>query len=192
MYRCGGRPAARRAPDQWTAGGRRAGNPARGRVRGRLPAEGAGRRSSRHRPLAGLIGESRESRTQLAKLGALTAGEAMTAPALTIPSSRRIVDAAALMTARGVNRLPVVDAGRLVGIVTGRSRSGLRSDRRRARRDDPPGRPPEDPLARPDPVHGGREGRCRVGQRRVERRSTAEMIESSARTSPASWTSRPT
>ena len=42
----------------------------------------------------------------------------MTSPAVTVPSSCRISEAAAQMTARGVNRLPVVDDGRLVGIVT--------------------------------------------------------------------------
>lgn len=77
-----------------------------------------GAKAVRHRPLARIIGESRESRSQLAKIGAVTAGESMTAPAITVSSDRRIAEAAALMTARGVNRLPVVDDGRLVGIVT--------------------------------------------------------------------------
>lgn len=72
----------------------------------------------RHRPLARFLGESRESRAQLAKLGAVTAAEAMTVPAVTITSVRSIHEAAAIMTARRVNRLPVVDDGRLVGIVT--------------------------------------------------------------------------
>lgn len=72
----------------------------------------------RHRPLARFLGESRESRAQLAKLGAVTAAEAMTVPAVTITSGRSIHEAAAIMTARRVNRLPVVDDGRLVGIVT--------------------------------------------------------------------------
>jgi CBS domain-containing protein len=71
-----------------------------------------------HRRLARFRGESRESRSNLAKLGASTAGEAMTAPPVTINSSRRIAEAAAVMTSRRVNRLPVVDDGRLVGIVT--------------------------------------------------------------------------
>jgi len=71
-----------------------------------------------HRRLARIRGESREARSRLAKVGALTAEEAMTAPAVTISSSQRIAQAAAVMTARGVNRLPVVDDGRLVGIVT--------------------------------------------------------------------------
>ena len=72
----------------------------------------------RHRRLARFLGESDESRVQLAKLEAVTAGEAMTAPAITIGSRQRISEAAALMTARKVNRLPVVDDGRLVGIVS--------------------------------------------------------------------------
>lgn len=72
----------------------------------------------RHRPLARLLGESQESRVQIAKLESRTAGEAMTAPAVTIGSGRRITEAAALMTTKKVNRLPVVDNGRLVGIVT--------------------------------------------------------------------------
>lgn len=71
-----------------------------------------------HRPLARFLGESRKTRTQLAKLEAITAGEAMTAPAVTISSERRISEAAAIMTSRGINRLPVVDDGRPVGIVT--------------------------------------------------------------------------
>ena len=72
----------------------------------------------RHRRMARIFGDSSESRAQLAKLAAVTAGEAMTAPAVTIESGRPISEAAALMTARKVNRLPVVDDGRLVGIVT--------------------------------------------------------------------------
>jgi len=54
-----------------------------------------------------------------AKESARTAGEAMTAPAVTIAADRRIDAAAAMMLDRSVNRLPVVDAdGALVGIVT--------------------------------------------------------------------------
>lgn len=71
-----------------------------------------------HRPLARFFGESRRSQAQLAKLAAVTAADAMTAPAVTIDSRRRISEAAALMTARRMNRLPVVDDGQLVGIVT--------------------------------------------------------------------------
>jgi CBS domain-containing protein len=53
------------------------------------------------------------------KAAARTAGEAMTAPAVTIGPDRRVDAAAALMLDRSVNRLPVVDReGALVGIVT--------------------------------------------------------------------------
>jgi CBS domain-containing protein len=72
----------------------------------------------RHRPLARFIGESRTSRIQLEKLHATRAADAMTAPPITIESSRPLSEAAQLMTANRINRLPVVDAGRLVGIVT--------------------------------------------------------------------------
>jgi CBS-domain-containing membrane protein len=54
----------------------------------------------------------------LAKLDARTAGEAMTTPAVTIPSGRSVEDGATLMLDLGIDRLPVVDSGRLVGIVT--------------------------------------------------------------------------
>jgi CBS domain-containing protein len=54
-----------------------------------------------------------------AKLTARTAGEAMTAPALTIGPRRPLAEAANTMIERGVKRLPVVDdAGNLVGIIT--------------------------------------------------------------------------
>jgi CBS domain-containing protein len=54
----------------------------------------------------------------MAKLAAVTAGEAMTAPAVTVEPWITVAKAAATMTSRGMNRLPVVDDGRLVGIVT--------------------------------------------------------------------------
>jgi CBS domain-containing protein len=54
----------------------------------------------------------------LAKLEARTAGQAMTTPAVTVAPGRSIADAAALMLDLRIDRLPVVDAGRLVGIVT--------------------------------------------------------------------------
>jgi CBS domain-containing protein len=64
------------------------------------------------------LGESGQARQLRAKAEARTAGEAMTAPAITIDGSRSVHQAAALMIERRVNRLPVVEAGRLVGIVT--------------------------------------------------------------------------
>ncbi|MGH3083897.1 MAG: CBS domain-containing protein [Gaiellaceae bacterium] len=54
----------------------------------------------------------------LAKVGARTAGEAMTSPAITIDPGRPVSEAARLMLERQVNRLPVVREGKLVGIVT--------------------------------------------------------------------------
>ena len=52
------------------------------------------------------------------KSSALTARKAMTAPALTIAPWDTVAEAARIMCERGVNRLPVVEEGRLVGIVT--------------------------------------------------------------------------
>jgi CBS domain-containing protein len=52
------------------------------------------------------------------KLDAKTAGEAMTAPAVTVSSHCPVADAAGLMLELSIDRLPVVDDGRLVGIVT--------------------------------------------------------------------------
>ena len=53
------------------------------------------------------------------KLEARTAGEAMSAPAVTIGQKRPLTDAANTMIDERVNRLPVVDdAGKLIGIVT--------------------------------------------------------------------------
>lgn len=52
------------------------------------------------------------------RLEATTAGEAMSAPAHTIDPDASLADAARLMIGRRVNRLPVVDGGRVVGIVT--------------------------------------------------------------------------
>jgi len=52
------------------------------------------------------------------KIRAHTVGDAMSAPAITIRRDRPIHEAAKVMAAEGVNRLPVVDGGRLVGIVT--------------------------------------------------------------------------
>ena len=131
----------------------------------------------RHRPLARFFGESHESRSRQAKVQAVTAGEAMTAPAVTIASSRHVTEAAAVMTTRGINRLPVVDDGRLVGIVTRADlvRAFVRSDEELAAtiRDDV--------LLRTlwlDPAQFTvfvEDGVASISGR-VERRSTADMI----------------
>lgn len=49
---------------------------------------------------------------------ARTVEQAMTAPPITVSSSADVVEAARLMTTQHVNRLPVVDRHRLVGIVS--------------------------------------------------------------------------
>jgi CBS domain-containing protein len=131
-----------------------------------------------HRPLARIFGESQSSRSQQAKVDALTAGEAMTAPAVTIEPGRRIIEAAAIMTARGLNRLPVVEDGRLVGIVTRADlvRAYVSSDDELVRTIR------EEVLLRTlwlDPVPFDVQVADGVAsiRGRVERRSTAEMIE---------------
>jgi CBS domain-containing protein len=53
-----------------------------------------------------------------AKLEARTAGDAMTAPAVTIVPRRSVADAAALMLELRIDRLAVVDGDQLVGIVS--------------------------------------------------------------------------
>lgn len=68
--------------------------------------------------LAWLFDPSHGERVLEAKLHATTAGEAMTAPAIVISAEHRVREAAALMTRNRVNRLPVVEDGMLVGIVT--------------------------------------------------------------------------
>jgi predicted transcriptional regulator len=139
----------------------------------------------RHRPLARFLGESRESRAQVAKLGAVIAADAMTAPAITITSGRSIHEAAAIMTARRVNRLPVVDDGRLVGIVTRADlvRAYVRSDEELA------STIREEVILRIlwlDPAHFTvivKNGVASISGR-VERRSTAEMVEQAVRMVP--------
>lgn len=52
------------------------------------------------------------------KIKAETVGDAMTAPAVSISPKRPVHEAARLMVSENVNRLPVVENGKLVGIVT--------------------------------------------------------------------------
>ena len=71
------------------------------------------------RPRERRILPDRHRREARAKAGATLAADLMTAPPVTITPDATIVEAARLMDARGVKRLPVVDdLGRLVGIVT--------------------------------------------------------------------------
>lgn len=52
------------------------------------------------------------------KVKARIASEAMTAPPVTIGPRSSLAEAARLMLGEGVNRLPVIEAGKLVGIIT--------------------------------------------------------------------------
>jgi CBS domain-containing protein len=66
-----------------------------------------------------LLGWMRADRSRARKLAARTAGEAMSAPALTVEAGTTVAEAARLLATNGIKRLPVVAAdGTLVGIVT--------------------------------------------------------------------------
>jgi CBS domain-containing protein len=132
----------------------------------------------RRRLFAGVFGESRRARAELAKIAATTAGEAMTSPALTVEASDTLKWAAEQMAARKINRLPVVERGVLVGIITRADlvRAFVRSDAELERL------VREEVLARtafhlePDAFDvSARGGVVRLGGR-VERRSLAETI----------------
>ena len=70
----------------------------------------------RERRLLGwLVGGRRVDQERIA---ARTAGEAMSSPAITVGPQETVAEAARLMTANGIKRLPVVDDGVLIGIVT--------------------------------------------------------------------------
>jgi len=65
----------------------------------------------------GFFGRQKKDGSE-AKAAARTAGEAMTAPAITISPSMPVGTAAAWMVESGINRLPVVQRDALVGIIT--------------------------------------------------------------------------
>jgi CBS domain-containing protein len=67
---------------------------------------------------AGLLWLLEGDTSSRAEVSARTAGEAMTAPAITIEPQRPVSEAARVMTERRVNRLPVVSKDGLIGIVT--------------------------------------------------------------------------
>ena len=109
---------------------------------------------------------------------ARTAGEAMSSPAHVIDESCPVTQAAAKMLDRGVKRLPVVRAGKLVGIVTRSDllRGFTRSDEEIAReiREDVLGRLLDlSPMKVAAHVERGMVALC--GQ--VDTRSEAEVIE---------------
>lgn len=131
------------------------------------------------------VGEDRETIARQAKIGAVTAGEAMTSPAATIEAGRSTAEAATLMVDRAVNRLPVVEDGKLVGIVSRADlvRAFVRSDEQLAEsiRHDVLLRVLWlDPTLFDVEVHDG----VATIRGRVERRSIAEMIERAVRNVP--------
>jgi CBS domain-containing protein len=143
---------------------------------GDLLAKQAGKPMSR-RPLDWIFGERRDP-DDARRRAATTAVEAMSSPAITIEVDRPLRGAAALMVDRGVNRLPVVAEGKLVGIVSRADlvRAYLRLD------DEILAAVRDDVLRRTmwlDPSDfdvSVRDGAVRVtGQ--VDRRSTARIIE---------------
>lgn len=79
----------------------------------------------------GVLGWLMDEGDLMLKVDARTAADAMTSPPLTITSARGVAEAAAIMLDEGISRLPVVDHGRLVGIVTRHDlvRAFARSDR---------------------------------------------------------------
>ena len=112
------------------------------------------------------------------RLTAQTAGQAMSAPPVTIDADRPIREAAAVMIDRAINRLPVMSSGRLVGIVT-------RADLVRAylRRDDETLRTIRDEVLHdtmwidPDDLQVEvKDGHVRL-EGVVDRRSTATILE---------------
>jgi CBS domain-containing protein len=60
----------------------------------------------------------KEASAVASKVEARTAGEAMSAPAITVEPSWPLAEAAELMLEHGVKRVPVVEDGKLVGILT--------------------------------------------------------------------------
>jgi CBS domain-containing protein len=87
------------------------------------------RAESPYRGLHGLL-HHREASAVATKVEARSAGEAMSSPAITVEPSYSISSVAELMIDRGVNRLPVVEHGELVGIITRHDlvRAFVRSD----------------------------------------------------------------
>jgi CBS domain-containing protein len=74
-----------------------------------------GQEHARRCRLARLLGQPSPDAPVMA---ARTAGELMSAPAVTIDQAASVRDAAILMSDRRINRLPVTAAGHLVGIIT--------------------------------------------------------------------------
>lgn len=137
----------------------------------------AGRPVSDRMPFEWLFGDQPDPEG-LRRRAAATAGEAMSAPPVTISPDRPLREAASTMVDRKVNRLPVVEDGKLVGILTRADlvEAYLRQDEEIVRSIR------EDVLRRtmwldPDAFEVEvRDGRVRI-EGKVDRRSTAGIIE---------------
>lgn len=83
-----------------------------------------------HRRLARILGDRQEAVDQMSKIEAVTVAEAMSAPAVTIEPDRPVHEAARRMIEERVSRLPVVENGLIVGIISRDDviRSYLRGD----------------------------------------------------------------
>jgi CBS domain-containing protein len=80
--------------------------------------EAQGGTSVRRSPIARLFGRAGDVESPGHRHFASTASELMTSPVITVGPEVLIADAAAVMTRHRINRLPVIDDGRLIGIVT--------------------------------------------------------------------------
>ncbi len=64
------------------------------------------------------LGSEQSYRETVRRILATTAQELMTSPVQTVPPDMDVADLATLMVERGINPVPVVEDGRLVGIVS--------------------------------------------------------------------------
>lgn len=78
----------------------------------------AGDPAQRRRPGLRWLVHDRHAEEDHHRVGAIRAGEAMTQPAITIEADRPLSEAARRMTEARIKRLPVVENGQLVGIIT--------------------------------------------------------------------------
>lgn len=80
-----------------------------------LVKEASGPGHQRRSPLRWLLGDHESERRRSA---VVTAGQAMTTPVAAIAADRPLSEAARRLTEGRINRLPVVEDGRLIGIIT--------------------------------------------------------------------------
>ena len=63
------------------------------------------------------LGSRKKFEAELRKISAMTVGDAMTSPPVTVGSSTRLGEVAGLMVDQRLSTIPVVDDGELVGVV---------------------------------------------------------------------------